>query len=179
MKTNPFEAARLAARLVAPSAPVDPPTAICVVYDDDNARLRVRSAVLPLLGELRSALKLSFSWWRTKFLYHPQAFRLASDAVARAHVILFAWHKGHTLPLAIVKWLDAALARRKQDEPVLVALLESGPAGSRRPSLAAACLRRSAQKANADFLFNAEPARAGQRNTAYSVIPGREALLGN
>ncbi|MBI4326487.1 MAG: hypothetical protein HY674_14655 [Chloroflexi bacterium] len=175
MKTTSLDAART----FESPAPVKSSTAICVVYDDDMAKLRARSALPHLLGELGSVREISFSWWRAKFFCHPRALRMASDAIAHAQVILFSWHTGHTLPLVIANWLDEALARRENDEPILVALLESGSADSRRPSLAAACLRRSARKAGVDFLCNAEPVLAGQSTFDFPIIPGQEVLIGN
>lgn len=159
--------------------PVKSSVAICVIFDDDLAKLRAQRVVPHLLGELGDLVEISFSWWRAKFLYHPRALRMASDAVAHAQVILFSWQTGHSLPLVIANWLDEAQARRENDEPMLVALLESGSADSRRPSLAAACLRRSARKANADFLFNAEPVLEGRSNSDFLMMSDRAVLIGS
>lgn len=174
MSANPLAPGRA----FAPPPLIKPSLAICVVHDDDFARDRAEQVGRHLLGELGDAAELSFSWWRSQFLWHPQALQMAGDAVAHAHVILFSWRSGHNLPLVITNWLDEALARRAEDKSVSVALLESVSAGSSQPSLAAARLRRSAQQAGVNFLFHAEPARRNWSapiavSTSRPGVPGR------
>ncbi|MDA1276658.1 MAG: hypothetical protein O2960_21780 [Verrucomicrobia bacterium] len=175
IKTTSFEADRA----FDPPAQVKSSIAICGVFDDDLTKFRAQRAVPHLLSELGDMLEVTFSWWRAKFLYHPRALQMASDAVAHSHVILFSCRSGHDVPLVITNWLDEALARREKGERVLVALLESGSAGSPQPSLAEACLHRIARKAKADFLFHAEPVQAGQSNSDFPIIPSRQILIGD
>ncbi|MCI0535512.1 MAG: hypothetical protein L0Z50_09800 [Verrucomicrobiales bacterium] len=158
-------------------APIKSAIAICVVYDDDLARDRAQRVGPHLLRELGALLEVSFSWWKSKFFYHPRILQMASDAAARADIILFSWHSGNHLPLVITDWLNTALARRDESEVVLVSLLGTGVPASLQSSPAVACLSQIARKASMDFLSYADPVLAGWSDPDVPTTAGRAILI--
>ncbi|MCI0352199.1 MAG: hypothetical protein L0Z53_22495, partial [Acidobacteriales bacterium] len=135
-----------------------PSITVLVVYEDDASRERAMRAEAQLAQNLSSSVNVRFSWWKLKLFFHPRIMQLATEALRKADIVLFAISVGGELPLVARAWIEAELGNRDCHQCGLLALLETGAGGLPRPSPAELFLSDVARNAGLDFLSQATDA---------------------
>jgi hypothetical protein len=111
---------------------------------------------------------LSFDFWKFKYLGEPELARRASEAAARAEVVIFCTHGG-ALPPGVEMWLQDSVKSRTRMEGALVLVLAepfNPPSGNGR---LVSSLQAAADEAHMDFL----PLLPHGRGTSSSTLFGR------
>lgn len=125
---------------------------IFVVYDDDLSRDRARHMEEDLGRRLGCSFNISISSWKLKSLWHPKMLQTATDAAAKAEIILFSLLSGRDLPQAAKNWLENGLITNPAHKTCLLALLETGGVLMPRLSPAEVYLSNLSSKVGVDCL---------------------------
>src|SRR5258705_9250173 len=96
-------------------------------------------------------MQLTFDFWKLKSLGEPELARRASEAAARAEVVIFCTHGG-ALPPGVESWLQKSIkSRTRRDGALVLVLAEPFNAASTSGRLVSS-LHAAAQEAHMDFL---------------------------
>lgn len=105
-----------------------------------------------LVRRLGNSFNFSVFWWRLKSYWHPKMRQMASDAITKADIILFALRPGGELPPALTKWIEERLLHNPTHRVSLLALLETDGMLVPRLSSAEIYLSHLASEAGVDCL---------------------------
>ncbi len=105
-----------------------------------------------LTRRLGQSFNFSVSWWRLKSFWHPKMRQVATDAISKADIILFALRPGGELPQTLTEWIEERLFHKTTQRVALLALLETGGMIVPLLSRAEICLRHLASRAGVDCL---------------------------
>ena len=125
---------------------------IFVVYQHGLNRERALVTQEELARKLGQSFTISLSWWRLESLWHPKMCRVATEAIARADIILFSLLSGAELTHTVRELIEQQLLNNLPHRVSLLALLETGGISAPRLSPAAIYLSRLSAKAGVDCL---------------------------
>ena len=90
-----------------------------IIYDSFTLAWKANS----MLQRVAAKVGNSFDWnvlpWRTQLLRFNPAARLALTEARDAHLLVFAWDKGHPLPSWLEEWLENWAATRTVKEAAI------------------------------------------------------------
>jgi hypothetical protein len=124
---------------------------IIVMYEDISSRAAAMEVCQRLRIQLQDKMQLMFDFWKLKYLGEPELARRASEAAARAEVVIFCTHGG-ALPPGVESWLQQSIkSRTKADGALVLVLAEPFNTASASGRLVSS-LHAAAQEAHMDFL---------------------------
>src|SRR6058998_2532216 len=124
---------------------------IIVMYEDMSSRATAMEVCQRLRTQLQHEMQLTFDFWKFKYLGEPELARRASEAAARAEVVIFCTHGG-ALPPGVDNWLQNSVRNRTKADGALVLVLAEpfNPPGTNRGLVLR--LQAAAHEAHMDFL---------------------------
>jgi hypothetical protein len=141
---------------------------IIVMYEDTTSRAAAMEVCQRLRKQLQAEMQLSFDFWKFKYLGEPELARRASEAAARAEVVIFCTHGG-ALPPGVEMWLQNSVkGRTKTDGALVLVLAEPFNPPSANGRLVSS-LQAAAAEAHMDFL----PLLPYGRRTSGPTLSGR------
>jgi len=124
---------------------------IIVMYEDTTSRAAAMEVCQRLRKQLQDEMQLTFDFWKFKYLGEPELARRASEAAARAEVVIFCTHGG-ALPPGVEMWLqDSVKSRTRMDGALVLVLAEPFNPPSANGRLVSS-LQAAADEAHMDFL---------------------------
>ena len=124
---------------------------ILVLYEDAAAHDLAMEVCGGVMARFEAELAFKFSFWKFKDLEDPISAHWATEAVARADIMLFSL-PGHDLTPEISRWLDACVQVRTKAEGALALIVtESQGAGLAIRGLLSR-LQLAAHRLQMDFL---------------------------
>jgi len=137
--------------VTAPTIEISDRCEIIVMYEDTSSRAAAMEVCQRLQTQLQDEMQLNFDFWKFKYLGEPELARRASEAAARAEVVIFCTHGG-ALPPGVEVWLqDSVKSRTRTDGALVLVLAEpfNPPSGNGR---LVSSLQAAADEAHMDFL---------------------------
>jgi hypothetical protein len=151
---------------------------IIVMYEDVTSRATAIEVCQRLRTQLQT-MQLTFDFWKLKYLGEPELARRASEAAARAEVVIFCTHGG-ALPPGVESWLQKSIKGRTKREGALVLVLAEPFNTASTSGRLVSSLHAAAQEAHMDFLpllphsgrqpRNSLPGSRSRRTSAGRVV---------
>lgn len=129
-----------------------PTIEIVIIYDDERTRARALRAQAHLMQEFGSSLRLHFSSFSFKSLWHPKMMRMATKAAIEADIIIFSVLLGRDLPQLVKSWIEEWATVSNRVRPTALALLETASPVAPRTSVARFVLGETARRCGMDFV---------------------------
>jgi len=102
------------------------PCHILVMYEDAAAHDLAMGVCGGVMARFEAELAFAFSFWKVKDLNDPVSAHWATEAVARADIMLFSL-LAHDLTPEINQWLDACVRVRTKAEGALAVIITKAP----------------------------------------------------
>ena len=125
---------------------------VVVGYDDQPSRDAALRLCQHLEKNFQGDLDFAFTWWKFKYLVEPALARQASEAAARADLIIISTHYDHELSPDIQDWIEEWVPMRKNQEGALTALTREAHHPELWVSPLGLYLSAVAQRAQLDFI---------------------------
>jgi hypothetical protein len=148
------------------------PCHILVIYEDAVAHDLAMEVCGGVMARFEAELTFTFSFWKFKDLEDPAWAHWATEAVARADIILFSL-PGHDLTPETSRWLDACVQTRTKAEGALAVIITEPPGTGRAIGALLSRLQFAAHRLRMDFLPLLPPLpEASIRASASPMPPG-------
>jgi hypothetical protein len=127
------------------------PCHILVMYEDAVAHDLAMEICGGVMARFEAELVFKFSFWKFKDLEDPASAHWATEAVARADIILFSL-PGHDLTPEISRWLDSCVQTRTKAEGALAVIVTGAPSAGLTRTALLSQLQFAAYQLRMDFL---------------------------